>query len=154
MKEKRIKYEERYNKIQIIHPIYDRKLIRPEINWRKSFNCFLVVVLMDEMVVRGIFSYLMGYVEIRNIYDLKIYILLVFWCMACQGIICSRAIAIWCIRVYQRYASAKTRLMCCYIPSCSEYTILAIEKYGVFYGGYKALCRIVKCGSYGGIDYP
>lgn len=36
MKEKRIKYEERYNKIQIIHPIYDRKLIRPEINWRKS----------------------------------------------------------------------------------------------------------------------
>lgn len=80
--------------------------------------------------------------------------LIVSWCMLYQGIICSKMIAIWSIKVYQRYASAQTRLMCCYIPSCSEYAILAIEKYGAFYGGYKAVCRIIKCGSYGGVDYP
>ncbi|MGI6401706.1 MAG: membrane protein insertion efficiency factor YidD [Thermoguttaceae bacterium] len=61
---------------------------------------------------------------------------------------------IWFIRVYQRYAKAETRLRCCYTPSCSEYAILALRKYGALIGGFKTVRRLLRCGPPGGIDYP
>lgn len=63
-------------------------------------------------------------------------------------------IFIWLIRVYQRYAKAETRLRCCYTPSCSEYAILALKKYGLVVGSIKAVNRLLRCGPPGGIDYP
>ena len=65
-----------------------------------------------------------------------------------------RYIMIWFIRVYQRYAKSETRLRCCYTPSCSEYAILALKKYGALIGGIKAVKRLLRCGPPGGIDYP
>ena len=65
-----------------------------------------------------------------------------------------RYIFIWLIRVYQRYAKSETRLRCCYTPSCSEYAILALKKYGLIIGSYKAARRLLRCGPPGGIDYP
>lgn len=65
-----------------------------------------------------------------------------------------RYIIIWFIRVYQRYAKSETRLRCCYTPSCSEYVILALKKYGALVGGIKAVRRLLRCGPPGGIDYP
>lgn len=65
-----------------------------------------------------------------------------------------RYIMIWFIRVYQRYAKSETRLRCCYTPSCSEYAILALKKYGALVGGIKAVRRLLRCGPPGGIDYP
>ncbi|MFD1485503.1 membrane protein insertion efficiency factor YidD [Lacticaseibacillus baoqingensis] len=61
---------------------------------------------------------------------------------------------IWLIRLYQRYAPAQMRLRCCFTPSCSEYAILAINKYGWVIGGVKAMDRLSRCGSEHGIDYP
>jgi len=63
-------------------------------------------------------------------------------------------ILIWCIKVYQRYAKSETRLRCCFTPSCSEYAILALDKYGVIIGCYKAVDRLLRCHPPGGIDYP
>ena len=59
------------------------------------------------------------------------------------------------IRIYQKKAPKNIREACLYKPSCSEYMILAIEKYGVFVGIYKGVKRILRC-KYpnGGIDYP
>ncbi len=34
---------------------------------------------------------------------------------------------------------------CRFRPTCSEYAILAIEKYGIIRGGAKALWRIIRC---------
>jgi hypothetical protein len=34
---------------------------------------------------------------------------------------------------------------CRFNPSCSEYAILAIEKYGIIKGGFKAAWRIIRC---------
>lgn len=35
---------------------------------------------------------------------------------------------------------------CCrYIPTCSQYALEAIEKYGALRGGYLALKRILRC---------
>lgn len=43
---------------------------------------------------------------------------------------------------------------CRFIPSCSEYTYEAVEKYGVFKGLFLGLKRILKCHPWGktGID--
>ena len=153
MEKKRIRYVDDKER-QLIHPIYDRKLVRPYINWKKASAFAILFTLIACLISKEIYTYLMDYEWIHNVYDIVSYMLIVSWCMLYQGIICSKMIAIWSIKVYQRYASAQTSLMWCYIPSCAEYAILAIEKYGAFYGGYKAVCRIINCGSYGGVDYP
>jgi putative membrane protein insertion efficiency factor len=69
-------------------------------------------------------------------------------------VLCRKVILVWLVRVYQRYAKAEIRLRCCFEPSCSEYTILAIKKYGVLYGGIKCIKRFRRCKYPGGVDYP
>lgn len=69
-------------------------------------------------------------------------------------VITSKYILIWGIKVYQRYAKSETRLKCCFTPSCSEYAILALDKYGVIIGCCKAVGRLLRCHPPGGIDYP
>ena len=60
----------------------------------------------------------------------------------------------WLVRVYQRYARSETRLRCCFVPSCSEYAVLAIQKYGAFLGGFMTIYRLLRCTPPGGTDYP
>lgn len=69
-------------------------------------------------------------------------------------VVCSRFVLIWFVRLYQRYARSETRLRCCFTPSCSEYTILALKKYGTAIGVIKSIGRLLRCKTPGGIDYP
>lgn len=39
---------------------------------------------------------------------------------------------------------------CRYEPSCSQYAIDAIRKYGAARGSWKAVCRIARCHPWGG----
>jgi len=60
------------------------------------------------------------------------------------------------IRFYQLGISPFLGSRCRFYPSCSEYALQAIEKYGVFKGCFRSLKRIVKCGPWhkGGVDLP
>lgn len=59
------------------------------------------------------------------------------------------------IRYYQRTASPELRKSCRFEPSCSEYMIAAVEKYGAIFGIWKGIKRILRCKPpNGGIDYP
>ncbi len=49
------------------------------------------------------------------------------------------------IRFYQRHISPARPPCCRYIPTCSEYALQAIEKYGVLRGGWLAVRRILRC---------
>ena len=49
------------------------------------------------------------------------------------------------IRFYQRAISPLRPPYCRFIPTCSEYSLEAVEKYGVVKGGWLALRRIAKC---------
>jgi hypothetical protein len=61
---------------------------------------------------------------------------------------------IFFIRLYQKTPTTLHN-RCRYIPTCSEYMILSIEKYGVFVGIKKGLNRIKKCRyPHGGEDWP
>ncbi len=66
-----------------------------------------------------------------------------------------KKIIIWSILVYQKFAPSKIRLLCRFEPSCSEYMKIAIQKYGIFYGIYKGIKRLLRCHyPNGGKDYP
>ncbi len=59
------------------------------------------------------------------------------------------------IRFYQKYISGmKATPTCKYYPTCSEYGIQAIEKYGAFKGGLLTIWRILRCNPFskGGYD--
>ena len=58
------------------------------------------------------------------------------------------------IRFYQKYISPLKWTKCPYIPSCSQYGLDAIEKYGAFKGSLLAIWRILRCNPFskGGID--
>lgn len=58
------------------------------------------------------------------------------------------------IKFYRYFISPLKPPSCRFIPTCSEYAILAIEKYGVLHGGVKAVRRILRCHPFhpGGYD--
>lgn len=49
------------------------------------------------------------------------------------------------IRFYRRAISPYTAPKCRYIPTCSQYALEAIEKYGALKGGFLAFRRICRC---------
>ena len=61
---------------------------------------------------------------------------------------------VFAIRLYQRFASAETRLRCRWKPSCSEYGVMAIQKYGAIWGAVITVQRLRRCMPPGGVDYP
>lgn len=64
-------------------------------------------------------------------------------------------ILIQIIKVYRKYISPlKGRPTCIYYPTCSQYAIEALEKYGVVKGTYLAVKRILRCHPFhkGGYD--
>ncbi len=64
-------------------------------------------------------------------------------------------ILIFVIKVYQKLVSPILgRNKCRFYPTCSNYSIEAITRFGVFKGTYLAVRRMVKCQPFhpGGID--
>ena len=49
------------------------------------------------------------------------------------------------IKFYQRGISPFFPARCRYIPTCSQYAVEAIEKYGALKGGWLAVRRILRC---------
>ncbi len=63
---------------------------------------------------------------------------------------------IYLIKKYQKYISPVLSLYnkCPFTPSCSNYTMEAIEKYGAIKGGILGFWRILRCNPFskGGYD--
>lgn len=57
------------------------------------------------------------------------------------------------IRIYQKLISPILPNACRYTPTCSEYGVQAIKKYGAWRGGWKAIKRISRCHPFGGSGY-
>ena len=65
-----------------------------------------------------------------------------------------KKVMIMLIRFYQWALSPYKRFHCIYIPTCSQYAIEAIEKYGPLKGGFLSIKRILRCHPFakGGYD--
>jgi putative membrane protein insertion efficiency factor len=53
------------------------------------------------------------------------------------------------IKIYQYLLSPLFGASCRFTPTCSEYGILAIKKYGALKGGWLTLKRIGRCNPWG-----
>lgn len=64
------------------------------------------------------------------------------------------AVAVRLIRGYQRVISPALPPSCRFSPSCSQYTLEAVSRYGLFRGGWLGLRRLVRCHPFhpGGYD--
>ena len=61
-------------------------------------------------------------------------------------------ISIKLITTYQKIPGPWHKL-CRYTPTCSNYAIEAINKYGFMKGWYKSIRRIIRCNPFGGSGY-
>ncbi len=65
-----------------------------------------------------------------------------------------KKLAVALIKLYQKIISPLLGANCRFYPTCSQYALEAIEKYGFFKGGWMALRRILRCHPFhpGGYD--
>ncbi len=58
------------------------------------------------------------------------------------------------VRFYQRYLSPLKRPTCIYLPTCSQYMLEAVGKYGALKGGWLGIKRLLRCHPFhqGGYD--
>lgn len=65
-----------------------------------------------------------------------------------------KKILIFIINIYRKYISPLKKPCCIFYPTCSEYAINAIEKYGAIRGTLIAMNRISRCHPFneGGYD--
>lgn len=125
---------------------YKRKLIRPSINWKG------LIIHTATPIVLSLLSFMftkklrLGTITALSISFLEILVYVTVFFK--KGLICL-------IHIYQYFAPRTIRMKCRFEPSCSEYMVLSIEKYGVFQGIRKGLSRLKRCNrDNGGYDFP
>ncbi|MBR5135311.1 MAG: membrane protein insertion efficiency factor YidD [Clostridia bacterium] len=64
-----------------------------------------------------------------------------------------KRIMIGMIRFYQRHISTLTPPACRFSPTCSQYAIEALERFGIVKGSALAAWRILRCHPWGGHGY-
>ena len=127
-----------------------RELVRPDINIFQVSKYFVLSELIIVLFTIVIFFFF-------NLFDVnsliqfsfnKYPLILIFVIFLLINLILFilffRRILICCIRLYQHYASEDIRRRCLFKPTCSEYTILVLRKYGVLIGLYLAYIRLYK----------
>lgn len=125
---------------------YKRALVRPKVSVGKLLLWILAGVVLG----------LACYIPVRAWTDSA----LCGWLagLVAVGILClifSKRLVIAAVRLYQAWAPLRLRKRCRYEPSCSEYMILAIEKYGTRTGFRKGVARWAGCKPpNGGYDMP
>ncbi len=65
-----------------------------------------------------------------------------------------KQMAVMIIKFYRLFISPLKPPTCRFMPTCSEYALQAIEKYGILRGGSMAIRRILRCHPFhpGGYD--
>jgi uncharacterized protein len=67
-----------------------------------------------------------------------------------------RSVVVAALASYKRWVSPLLPPACRFVPTCSEYALLAVQKQGVMRGGFRATLRLLRCQPFhpGGVDLP
>ncbi len=57
------------------------------------------------------------------------------------------------VRFYRRFISPLKKSCCRFYPTCSQYALEALEKYGALKGSWLAIRRILRCHPFNKGDY-
>lgn len=105
----------------------------------------MTVLLYDLFRWLGSFSYLPDAVDrFMTVHPTAFVILLALFQFLLAGLIMLKRAMIGVIHLYQRYAPEDIRRRCLLKPTCSEYAILVLQKYGVIRGTWKIYVRLFK----------
>jgi len=117
---------------------YDRKYNKEPIN-KKRLTIIIISDILLTTIVYLIFHKLL-YIFLFNI----IYYLFLL-----------KYVLIFIVKMYQKIAPISIREKCRFEPSCSNYMLQCLEKYGLFKGFKKGINRLKRCNiNGGGYDYP
>ena len=125
---------------------YKRINNRPKINF--------IYVILNLVMTLGFSSFIATLFYIRyeekNVAHLVLILLVVL-----QILLRFKGFIISFVEIYQRFAPESLRNECRFEPSCSNYMIKAVNKYGVVKGFAKGVCRCFRCNPMnGGFDEP
>jgi len=143
-----------------------RQLVRPNTN----IKTVLISVLLF-MLATAAFTWLAHYVFItvgifaclplnaQDFYSMHPFLSVFILCavvILVEIFFCFKYAVIGVIKLYQHYAPEEIRRRCLFMPTCSEYTIMAVRKYGSIIGLLKSYFRLFyRCrGNIYMIDYP
>lgn len=124
---------------------YKRILERPNINW-------LQIILQTTIPI--IFFIVSVKLLLKRWHNLGNTIFITSLCLIIYILVRFKNIIICIIHIYQHFAPDSIRLKCRFEPSCSQYMILALEKYGVLKGLKMGINRLKRCKvGNGGYDF-
>ena len=143
--------------------VNQRKLVRPDTNIKTalvSISLFLLATGVFTCVVHYVFmtvgaiAYLPYYVQ--RFCEAYPVLSIVTVCVVVELFFCFKYAVIGTIKLYQHYAPEEIRRRCLFMPTCSEYAILAIQKYGGVIGLCKTCYRLAYLcrGNIYRIQYP
>lgn len=125
---------------------YARVLIRPSVSWLR----IALGALLLAAVPAGAYLLLRAISPVRPL-ALPLALGVGLLCLLLDA----KRILLCAIRVYQRYAPDSLRNKCRFEPSCSQYMVLAIQRYGLFKGLRMGVDRLRRCNVRGGgFDEP
>ena len=65
----------------------------------------------------------------------------------------AKLVALQLLRAYKWAISPLLPPACRYVPTCSEYAMEAVERYGALRGGWMAFARVLRCHPFAGSGY-
>jgi putative component of membrane protein insertase Oxa1/YidC/SpoIIIJ protein YidD len=143
-----------------------RQLLRPNTTIKTaliSVFLFMIATGISTWIVRCVFisGGIWAYVppRARDFYNAHPFLSIVMLYAAVVFIglfFCFKYAVIGAIKLYQHYAPEEIRRRCLFKPTCSEYAIMAVQKYGGIIGLCKSYFRLFyRCrGNIYQIDYP
>lgn len=131
----------------------ETNLYRPQLRWLSmiALSSFILVIIF--LLTQAIFF--LAFEFDKYICGRSIDYFIIFSSVSIVLIcIFSKYYFIFAVKIYQRYAKASTRLKCCCYPSCSEYAIIALRKYGSVAGCILAIKHCIRCKPPGIYEFP
>ena len=116
--------------------VLGRPLYRPPITYSKVALWILVIILVSigfSILLHKVL-FVLGFFFPKLLYYLSFFII--------ELLVLLRPLAITLITLSQHYAPEEVRRRCLLKPTCSEYAILAIKKYGTIIGTIKTWRRL------------
>lgn len=117
---------------------YKRIYNKEPIN-KTKLSIIIIIDIILSILIYSIFKNIITLIIINLIY----YLLLL------------KYVLIFIVKMYQKIAPISIRNRCRFEPSCSNYMLQSLEKYGLFKGLKKGIKRLKRCNiNDGGYDYP
>lgn len=124
-------------------------IVRPNISLKKTLFPHIVFIL-------GYAALIVGSCILISAFELpRFYVFFPTTIVFALIVIRAKKTIVDAILIYQQYAPERIRAACVFTPTCSDYMLLSISKYGTVKGIIKGINRLLRCHyPNGGEDYP